>query len=59
MWLKPPCRLTLWEESGFLRVGHCEKVGNWATCDGHKLDSFLLNVPMVPWAGETSEGVGG
>ena len=40
----------LWEECGFLRAGHSAKEDRQRTCEGHNLDSFLHNAPLVLWA---------
>ena len=40
----------LWEQSGFLRAGEAAEEDQQPTRAGHRLDSFLLNTPLVPWA---------
>ena len=40
----------MWEQCGFLRAGHSVEEDRQPTCDRCKLDSFLLNTPVVPWA---------
>ena len=41
--------VALWEQRGFLRAGHAAEEDRQPTRAGYKLDSFLLNAPMVPW----------
>ena len=40
----------LWEQCGFHRAGAAEEEDRRPTRAGHRLDSFLLNSPLVPWA---------
>ena len=40
----------LWDDCGLLRAGGVPEEARWPTQTGHKLDSFLLNAPLVPWA---------
>ena len=55
VWLESPRHPTtkrfvaLWEQCGFLRAGHSVEEDRQPT-RGHKLDSYLLNAPLVPWA---------
>ena len=42
--------VALWEPCGFLRAGHSAEEDRQPTREGHKLDSYLLNAPLVPWA---------
>ena len=59
VWLKSPEHPTtrrfqgLWEQCGFHRAGAAAEEDRRPTRAGHRLDSFLLNSPLVPWlAGE-------
>ena len=55
-WLESPGHPTtrrfwaLWEQCGFHRAGAAAKEDRGPTRAGHRLDSFLLNSPLVPWA---------
>ena len=55
-WLESPGHPTtrrfqaLWEQCGFHRVGAAAEEDRGPTRAGHRLDSFLLNSPLVPWA---------
>ena len=40
----------LWEQCGFHRAGPAEEEDRRPTRAGHRLDSFLLNSPLVLWA---------
>ena len=42
--------MALWEQWGFLRTGQTAEEDQQPKRAVHKLDSFLLNVPLVPWA---------
>ena len=56
VWLESPGHPTtrrftaLWEQCGFLRAGDAAEEDRRPTRAGHRLDSFLLNSPLVPWA---------
>ena len=56
VWLESPWHPTtrrfqaLWEQCGFHRAGPAEEEDMRPTRAGHRLDSFLLNSPLVPWA---------
>ena len=56
VWLESPGHPTtkrfvaLWEHCGFLRARHSVEEDHQPTSEGHKLDSYLLNAPVVPWA---------
>ena len=56
VWLESPWHPTtrrsqaLWEHCGFHRAGPAEEEDMRPTRAGHRLDSFLLNSPLVPWA---------
>ena len=41
--------MALWERCGFLRVEHTFEEDRQPTREGHKLQSYLLNAPLVPW----------
>ena len=41
----------LWEQCGFHRAGAAAEEDRRPTRAGRRLDSFLLNSPLVPWAG--------
>ena len=41
----------LWEQCGFHRAGAASEEDRRPTRAGHRLDSFLFNSPLVPWAG--------
>ena len=45
---------TLLEQCGFHRVGAAAEEDRRPTRAGHRLDSFLLNSPLVPWAAPES-----
>ena len=40
----------LWEQCAFQRAGPAAEEGRRPTRAGHRLDSFFLNSPLVPWA---------
>ena len=40
----------LWEQCGFHRAGAAAEEDRRPTRAGHRLDSFLLNSPLVLWA---------
>ena len=40
----------LWEQCGFHRAGAAAEEDRRPTRAGHRLDSFLLHSPLVPWA---------
>ena len=42
--------VALLEQCAFSRAGHVVGEDRQPTREGHKLDSFLLNAPLVPWA---------
>ena len=42
--------MALWDQCGFLKAGGVAEEDRQPTRAGHKLDSFLLNAPLVPWA---------
>ena len=42
--------MALWEHCAFLRAGHSSEEDRQPTRQGHNLDSYLLNAPLVPWA---------
>ena len=42
--------VALWEQCGFLTAGHAPEEDRLPTREGHRLDSFLLNAPLVPFA---------
>ena len=56
VWLESPGHTTtrrftaLWDQCGFLRAGGVAEEDRQPTRAGHKLDCFLLNAPLVPWA---------
>ena len=56
VWLESPWHPTtgrfqaLWEQCGFHRAGPEREEDRRPTRAGHRLDSFLLNSPLVPWA---------
>ena len=56
VWLESPWHPTtrrfqaLWEQCGFRRAGPEREEDRRPTRAGHRLDSFLLNSPLVPWA---------
>ena len=56
VWLESPWHPTtrrfqaLWEQCGFRRAGPEREEDMRPTRAGHRLDSFLLNTPLVPWA---------
>ena len=56
VWLESPGQPTtrrfvaLWEQCGFPRAGHTVDEDRQPRSAEHKLDSFLLNAPLVPWA---------
>ena len=56
VWLESPWHPTtrrfqaLWEQCGFHRAGPEQEEDRRPTRAGHRLDSFLLNSPLVPWA---------
>ena len=56
VWLEPPGHPTtrrfraLWEQGGFHRAGAAAEEDRQPTRGGHRLDSFPLNSPLVPWA---------
>ena len=56
VWLESPWHPTtrrfqaLWEQCGFHRAGSEQEEDRRPTRAGHRLDSFLLNSPLVPWA---------
>ena len=56
VWLESPEHPTtkrlvvLWEQCGFLRVRHSAEKDRYPTHQGHKVDSYLLNAPLVPSA---------
>ena len=56
VWLKSPGHPTtrrfqaLWEQCGFHRAGAAAEEDRRPTRAGHRLDSFLLNSPLVLWA---------
>ena len=56
VWLESPWHPTtrrfqaLWEQCGFHRAGREREEDRRPTRAGHRLDSFLLNSPLVPWA---------
>ena len=56
VWLESPWHPTtrrfqaLWEQCGFRRAGPEREEDRGPTRAGHRLDSFLLNSPLVPWA---------
>ena len=56
VWLESPRHPTtkrfvpLWEQCGFLMARHSVEEDRQPTCEGHKVDSYLLNAPLVPWA---------
>ena len=56
VWLESPRHPTtrrfqaLWEPCGFHRAGAAAEEDRRPTRAGHRLDSFLLNSPLVPWA---------
>ena len=56
VWLESPWHRTtrrfqaLWEQCGFHMAGPAEEEDRMPTREGHRLDSFLLNSPLVPWA---------
>ena len=56
MWLESPAHPTrrrfvaIWDHCGLLRARHAAEDDRQATHAGHKLKSFLLNAPLVPWA---------
>ena len=56
MWLESPWHPTtrrfqaLWEQCGFHRAGPEREEDRRPTRAGHRLDSFLLKSPLVPWA---------
>ena len=56
VWLESPWHPTtrrfqaLWEQCGFHRAGAAEEEDRRPTRAGHRLDSFLLQSPLVPWA---------
>ena len=71
IWLESPGRpgtkrfMALWEQCGSMRAGHSAEEDLQPTREGHRLDSYLLNAPLNPWAmrertvpctGETSHG---
>ena len=55
VWLESPWHPTtrrfraLWEQCGFRRAGPEREEDRRPTRAGHRLDSFLLNSPLVPW----------
>ena len=55
-WLESPGHPTtrrfqaLWGQCGFHRAGAAAEEDRRPTRAGHRLDSFLLNSPLVPWA---------
>ena len=56
VWLESPGHPTtrrftaMWEQCGFLRGGDAAEEDRRPTRARHRLDSFLLNSPLVPWA---------
>ena len=56
VWLDCPCHPTtrrfqaLWDHCGFHRAGAAAEDDRRPTREGHRLHSFLLNSPLVPWA---------
>ena len=42
--------VTMWDQCRFPRLGHSVEEDRQPRCDGHKLDSHLLNGLLVPWA---------
>ena len=56
VWLESPWHPTtrrfqaLWEQCGYNRAGPEQEEDKRPTGAGHRLDSFLLNSPLVPWA---------
>ena len=55
VWLESPWHPTtrfqaLWEQCGFHRAGLAQEEDRRPTRAGHRLDSFLLISPLVPWA---------
>ena len=56
VWLESPRHPTtrrftaLWDQYGFLRAGVVGEEDRQPTRAGHKLDSFLLTAPLLPWA---------
>ena len=56
VWLESPWHPTTrrfqapWEQFGFHRGGPAREEDRRPTRAGHRLDSFLLNSPLVPWA---------
>ena len=56
VWLESPGHPTtrsfeaLWEQCRFQRAGAAAEEDRRPTRAGHRLDSFLLNSPLVPWA---------
>ena len=56
VWLESPWHPTtrrfqaLWEQCGFHRAGPEREEDRRPTRAGHRLDSFFLNSPLVPWA---------
>ena len=56
VWLESPGHPTtrrfraLWEQCRFHRAGEAAEEDRRPTRGGHRLDSFLLNSPLVPWA---------
>ena len=56
VWLESPWNPTtrrfqaLWEQCGFRRADPEREEDRRPTRAGHRLDSFLLNSPLVPWA---------
>ena len=56
VWLESPGHSTtrrfqaLWEQCGFHRAGAAAEEDRRPTRARHRLDSFLLNSPLVPWA---------
>ena len=56
VWLESPGHPTarrfqaLWEQCGFHSAGAAAEEDKRPTRAGHRLDSFLLNSPLVPWA---------
>ena len=56
VWLESPGHPTTkrfqapWEQCGFHRAGAAAEEDRWPSRAGHRLDSFLLNLPLAPWA---------
>ena len=56
VWLESPWHPTtrrfhaLWQQCGSHRAGPAQEEDRRPTRAGHRLDSFLLNSPLVPWA---------